>query len=174
MATQTEAPEIALVVAADEAGGIGDRGGLPWHLPGDLAFFKRVTMGCPLVMGRRTHESIGRALPGRANIVVTRQSGYTPFAGAWAAACLDGALAQAAESAPGAPVMVIGGAGLFAQALPRARRLYLTRVHARCPADTHLPAIAWDEWTETWRADHDADERNPVPYSFHVLERRPA
>mgnify|MGYP000565407040 CR=1 FL=1 len=174
MALQSDTPEIALVVAADEAGGIGYRGALPWNLPGDLAFFKRVTMGCPLVMGRRTHESIGRALPGRANIVVTAQPDYRAFAGARTAGSLDAALAVAREQAPGATVMVIGGSGVFAQALPRARRLYLTRVHASYPADTHLPAIAWEDWTETWCEAHDADARNPVPYSFHVLERRGA
>ncbi len=174
MAAQPDMPEIALVVAADEAGGIGHRGALPWHLPGDLAFFKRVTLGCPLVMGRRTHESIGRPLPGRANIVVTGCPDYRPFAGARTAGSLDAALALAGEQAPGDTVMVIGGSAVFAQALPRARRLYFTRVHATYPADTHLPAIRWADWTETWREAHDADDRNPVPYSFHVLERRGA
>lgn len=174
MAAESEDPEIALVVAADEAGGIGYGGDLPWRLPGDLALFKRITMGCPLVMGRRTHESIGRALPGRTNIVVTARPDYRPHAGARTARSLDAALAAAREAAPDRTIMVIGGSGIFAQALPRARRLYLTRVHATYPADTHLPEIAWGDWAETRREDHGADDRNPVPYSVHVLERRGA
>jgi dihydrofolate reductase len=174
MADRTPDADIALVVAADEAGGIGVDGRLPWHLPGDLKFFKQVTTGHPVVMGRATHESIGRALPGRTNIVVTRQAGYQPFAGAQVAGSLDEAMTQAADAPGGEAIMVIGGAGIFRDALPLANRLYLTRVHATYPADTYLPAIAWADWRETWRADQPADDRNPVPYSFIVYARQPA
>lgn len=164
------APPVALVVAADAAGGIGRDGGLPWHLPGDLAFFKRVTMGRPLVMGRKTHDSIGRALPGRRNLVVTRDPAYRPFDGAETAASLDAALDAARADGPDA-VMVIGGAEIFAAALPMAQRLYLTRVHATTDCDTFLPQIDWSHWRETWREDHPADARNPYAYSFLLLER---
>jgi dihydrofolate reductase len=165
---------VALVVAADEADGIGRDGRLPWHLPGDLAFFKRVTMGCPLVMGRKTHESIGRALPGRRNIVVTRDRDYRPCTGAETAGSLEDALELARSGGPEAvpeAVMVIGGAEIFAAALPQARRLYLTRVHATVACDTFLPAIDWSQWRETWRETHPADARNPYAYSFLLLER---
>lgn len=172
MPTASANPSIALVVAADEAGGIGHAGGLPWHLPGDLKFFRRVTTGHPVVMGRKTHETIGRALPDRTNIVITRRPAYAPYAGAATAPCLDDALAVAADAPGGETVMVIGGEGVFRDALPKADRLYLTRVHARYPADTYLPEIAWDDWIETWRADNPADARNPVPYSFLIYDRR--
>jgi len=171
MADRTPDADIAVVVAADEAGGIGVDGHLPWHLPGDLKFFKQVTTGHPVVMGRATHESIGRALPGRTNIVVTRRPDYVPYDGAEVAGSLDDALAKAARAPGGEAIMVIGGAGIFRDALPRATRLYLTRVHATYPADTYLPEIAWTDWRETWRADQPADARDPVPYSFIVCTR---
>jgi dihydrofolate reductase len=161
---------VALVVAADRAGGIGRDGGLPWHLPNDLAFFKRVTLGHPLVMGRKTHESIGRALPGRRNIVVTRDPDYRPFAGTEKAESLEDALDLARADQPAA-VMVIGGAEIFAAALGQAQRLYLTRVHATVDCDTFLPEIDWSQWREVRREDHAGDERNPYPYSFLLLER---
>jgi len=169
-AGQGTGPRITLVVAADEAGGIGKDGGLPWRLPGDLAFFKRVTMGHPLIMGRKTHESIGRSLPGRRNVVVTRDPGYRPFGDAATAASLDAALALAAQADP-AEAMVIGGAEIFRQALPMAERIYLTRVHATFDADTHLPALDLGTWAERWREDHAADARNPHAYSFLLLQR---
>jgi dihydrofolate reductase len=164
-------PEIALVVAADAEGGIGRDGGLPWRLPADLRFFKRVTMGRPLVMGRKTHESIGRSLPGRLNVVVTRDPGYRPYPGAVTAATLDAALARAAQAAAGGPVMVIGGTEIFRAALGRADRIYLTRVHGRFDADTVLPPLDPAQWREVRREDHAADAENPHPYSFCELVR---
>lgn len=172
-ATRTP-PRITLVVAADEAGGIGKAGGLPWHLPADLRFFKRVTQGHPVVMGRKTHESIGRALPGRHNVVISHDPDCRTAAGCLVAESLEAALDIAAREPGGTEVMVIGGAAIFAQALPRAERIYLTRVHARLPADTFLPAIDWDDWEEVWREDHPADAANPYAYSFILLERRRA
>lgn len=163
-------PRVTLVVAADAAGGIGKDGDLPWRLPEDLKFFKRVTMGHPLVMGRKTHDSIGRSLPGRLNVVVTRQAGYQPHAGAVVAASLEDALAKAANADP-EEVMVIGGAEIFRLALPLADRIYLTRVHATFDADTFLPGVDPARWHESWREDHAADARNPHAYSFILLER---
>lgn len=165
-------PRLTLVVAADEGGGIGLAGGLPWRLPGDLKFFRKVTMGHPLVMGRRTHESIGRALPGRANIVISRDPAYRPAEGCRRAGSLDEAVEMAAREPGGEEIMVIGGAEIFRQALPRADRLYLTRVHARLPADTFLPEIDESDWRECWREDHAADARNDHAYSFILLARR--
>lgn len=164
-------PEIILVVAADAEGGIGRGGGLPWRLPADLRFFKRVTMGRPLVMGRKTHESIGRSLSGRLNIVVTRDPDYRPYPGAVAAPGVDVALARAAEAADGGPVMVIGGSEIFRAALGRAARIYLTRVHGRFGSDTVLPPLDPAQWREVWREDHAADAENPHPYSFCELVR---
>ena len=163
-------PRMTLVVAADEAGGIGQNGDLPWRLPDDLKWFKRVTMGYPLVMGRKTHESIGRSLPGRLNVVITRQDGYTPFAGAEVVGSLETALDRAAAD-NAREVMVIGGAEIFRNALPMADRVLLTRVHDTFPADTFLDDLAPETWRETWREDHAADARNPHAYSFIELLR---
>jgi dihydrofolate reductase len=160
---------VSIVVAADEDGGIGLAGGLPWHLPGDLRQFKRLTFGKPVIMGRRTHESIGRPLPGRHNIVVSRQPGLA-LEGCTVVESLQAALA-AAGAVPEA--CVIGGAQLYRDALPIADLVHLTRVHARVAADTFLPEIDPAEWREVAREDHPADERHAIPYSFLTLERTP-
>ena len=170
-ANTAPADGLTLVVAADKRDGIGHRGGLPWHLPNDLRFFKRVTNGHPLIMGRKTHESIGRALPGRPNIVISRDPHYTPFEGALCAGSLDAALGAAHEALPNSPVMVIGGEQIFRLALPWAARLYLTRIHGEYPADTLLPAIDWEHWREIWREDQPTDEKNEVAHSFILYER---
>jgi dihydrofolate reductase len=124
--------ELTLIVAAAENDVIGRDGDLPWHLPADLRHFKRVTMGKPILMGRRTHESIGRALPGRVNIVITRQPDYRA-AGCRIAHSLDEALRLAATDGA-AEALVIGGAALYAEALPHADRILMTRIHATGPA----------------------------------------
>jgi dihydrofolate reductase len=158
---------LSVVVAADERGGIGRAGGLPWHLPEDLKRFKALTMGKPIVMGRRTWDSIGRPLPGRRSIVVSRQSGL-----AIAGAEVVGSLEQALDAAAGAPeVCVIGGAGLYRLALPRADVVHLTRVHAAVDADTFLPPLEPSEWEEVSREPHPADARHAHPYSFVTLRR---
>jgi dihydrofolate reductase len=128
--------------------GIGLRGGLPWHLPEDLKRFKALTMGHAIIMGRATHESIGRALPGRRNIVVTRNPGAT-FAGCDVANSLEAGVALARSSDP--MPMIIGGAQLYAEALPRVTRLFLTEVAGAVAADTFFPEISRDEWREVSR-----------------------
>jgi dihydrofolate reductase len=163
-------PRMTLVVAADQAGGIGLDGDLPWRLPDDLKWFKRVTMGYPLVMGRKTHDSIGRSLPGRLNVVITRQNGYVPYDGAEVVGSLDAALNRAAAD-NAREVMVIGGAEIFRSALPMADRVLLTRVHDTFQADTFLADFDPKTWRETWREDHSPDERNPHAYSFIELVR---
>lgn len=158
---------ITIVVAADEEGGIGLAGGLPWHLPADLRRFKALTMGKPIVMGRRTWDSIGRPLPGRHSIVVSRDRGLS-IAGATVVHSLAAAI-HAADGA--AEACVIGGAEIFVQALPAARRIELTRVHARVAADTFFPALDPAAWRESFRERHPADATHVHAFSFVTLER---
>ena len=158
---------ISLIVAMDRRGVIGMDGALPWRLSGDLRNFKAITMGKPIIMGRKTHESIGRPLPGRQNIVLTRQKGYT------AQGCdvrhdVEDALAACAGAEE---VMVMGGAALYEQFLPRAGRIYLTRVQAEVDGDTHFPQFDESVWNEVERQDSQADADNEYPYSFLVLEK---
>jgi len=163
----------AVVVAAAENGVIGRDNALPWHLPEDLRYFKRVTMGKPIVMGRRTFESIGRPLPGRTNIVITRNRDFRAE-GVRVVNSLDEALdlAEAVAHNDGVDeLMVIGGAAIYAEALPRADLLYLTEVHAEVAGDTYLPAIDKAQWRETRRERIAAEPPNPYDYSFVVLER---
>jgi dihydrofolate reductase len=160
--------ELALIVAADRRGVIGRAGGLPWHLPNDLKRFKSLTTGKPIVMGRRTWDSIGKPLAGRHSIVITRQPALI-IAGATVVRSLDEAL-RAAGPAP--EVCVIGGAEIFRLALPRATRIELTVVEAVVPGDTVLPALAEAEWIESDRQPHPADERHAYPYTFVTLRRR--
>lgn len=159
---------LSVLVAADERGGIGHAGGLPWHLPEDLKRFKALTMGKPIVMGRRTWDSIGRPLPGRRSIVVSRQAGLA-IEGAEVVGSLEEAL-RAASDAP--ELCVIGGAELYRLALPLAGLVHLTRVHATVEADTFLPSLEPLDWEEVSSERHAADERHAYPYSFVTLRRR--
>lgn len=162
--------QLTLVVAAAENDVIGRDGDLPWHLPADLAHFKKVTLGKPIVMGRRTWESIGRPLPGRTNIVVTRNPTY-----AAEGAVVVSSLGEAADHARGlgaSELMVIGGAGLYAAALPLAERILLTRVHASVAGDTEMPPIDSSEWEILAAERRPADAGNPHDLSFVELVRR--
>jgi len=158
---------ISLIVAASSNNVIGSQGALPWRLAADLRRFKALTMGKPIVMGRRTFESIGRPLPGRQNIVITRRSGYV------AQGCDVVASPQAAIEAAGAAaeIMIIGGSQVYAAFLPGADRIYLTRVEADLPGDTRLPDLVTSEWTETAREPRAADADNDYDTTFLVLER---
>jgi dihydrofolate reductase len=140
-------PRITLIVARARNGVIGRAGTLPWRLPEDLAFFKRTTMGHPIVMGRRTWESIGRPLPGRRNVVVSRQAGFVA-AGAEVVPGFDEALRLCAGNPE---LFVIGGAQLYAEALPRAGRLIVTEIDADFDGDTHWPAPDPAQWREAAR-----------------------
>jgi len=159
---------VSVIVATDERGGIGLRGSLPWHLPEDLRRFKALTMGRPIIMGRRTYDSIGRPLPGRQNIVISRQAGRA-IAGCTVVDSLEAALASAGMAPE---VFVIGGADVYRLAIPRAQTLYLTYVHAVVGADTFLPGFDPAEWREVAREDHPADERHAHAYSFVTFRRR--
>ena len=157
---------LSLIVAVANNGVIGHNGDLPWRIPGDMKFFKATTIGKPIVMGRKTWESLGRALPGRENIVVTRRAGFDA-PGASVVESLDAALAQVPDADE---VMVIGGAEIYALALPHVARIYLTKVHATPDGDTHFPDLQAADWRELGREDH-APEGDTPGYSFVTLER---
>ena len=159
---------ISIIVAMAANGVIGRDNGLPWHLPADLQHFKRITMGKPILMGRRTWESIGRPLPGRTSIVITRDAAYTA-PGCVVVHSVEAALQAAADCADEA--MVIGGAEFYRQVLPRADTLYLTRIHADFEGDTWFPELDEAEWREVERRDCEPDEKNPYRYSFIRLDR---
>jgi dihydrofolate reductase len=149
---------LVLVVAVAENGVIGQGGRLPWRLKSELAHFRRVTMGKPIVMGRRTYLSIGRPLPGRTNIVVSSDRGFAA-PGVVAAPSLEAALTLARADAlrrNAAEIAIVGGAGLYAQTLALADRLVVTRVHLRPEGDTKFPSIDPDVWRETERSEHPA------------------
>jgi dihydrofolate reductase len=164
---------LALIAAVADNGVIGRNNALPWHLPGDLQYFKRATMGKPIVMGRRTYESIGRPLPGRVNIVISRQAGLH-IDGVQVVADLPAALELAAAVALKDAVdefVVIGGAQIYALAMPMAQRLYLTEVHADVAGDAFFPAWDRGQWREQQRERHPASAANPYDFSFVVYER---
>jgi dihydrofolate reductase len=158
---------IALIAALDRNGLIGRDNALPWQLPADLQHFKRTTMGKPILMGRKTWESLGRPLPGRHNIVLTRDPAYRAE-GATVVDSIDAALAAAGDAEE---VMVIGGSAFYRAMLPQATRLYLTRIDAEFEGDAWFPEIDARDWQETARESHAPDERNPHPYAFVTLER---
>lgn len=159
---------LSIIVAMDEAGVIGRGGSLPWHLPDDLRRFKATTMGHVLIMGRRTLDSIGRALPGRRSIVLTRNSIFRPPTGVEVARDLDAALALAADAAR---VFVIGGATVYREAFPRTQELLVTRVHARVEGDVRFPAVEWEAWVLVDEESHPADARHPFAFSFQRFVR---
>ena len=145
---------------------IGRDGDLPWRIPADLKFFKNTTTGHPIVMGRKTHQSIGRSLPGRRNIVVTRDPDFSGDD-----IVVVGDLETALEAAGDADeVMVIGGAQIYELALPRADRIYLTEVHIAADGDVCFPELDGTVWRETARVDHPAEGETPA-FSFVTLER---
>lgn|SRR5215831_539985 len=158
---------IALVVAASENNLIGQGNALPWRLPADMKRFKELTMGKPIVMGRKTYESIGRPLPGRANIVISRTTGLA-IPGCTVYGSLDAAFA-ALHAAP--EICVIGGAEIYRSALPFVDVIYLTRVHTTLGGDVYLPPLPMNEWRETHRERHAADERHLHAFSFITLQR---
>ena len=159
---------ISITVAMDKKGVIGLEGDLPWHLSADLKRFKAMTMGKPLIMGRKTHESIGRPLPGRKNIILT-QSQEFKAEGCTVVHSLEEALLAAGEVDE---VMIMGGSGIYDQSLDRANRLYITEVHADVRGDVYFPEFDIGEWVEIEREDHSADDKNDFDYSFVVMERK--
>lgn len=158
---------ISLIAALATDRVIGMENAMPWHLPGDLAWFKRNTLNKPVIMGRKTFESIGRPLPGRLNIVISSKPGE--HEGVTWVTSVDAALAAAAGAEE---VMVMGGGRVYEQFLPKANRLYLTHIDAEVEGDTHFPDYEPDDWESTFSEFHDADEQNSHGYCFEILDRR--
>ena len=173
-ASRQSDPEIVFVVAVAENYAIGRDNAMPWHLGSDLQRFKEMTLNRPVVMGRKTFLSIGRPLPGRTNIVVTRDADFRA-AGIVVARSLEAAHDIAVGDAlrrSVTEIMVIGGADIFAQWLPRADRLEITEVHGRPEADTFLAPVDPDQWTATARMRHDRTGRDTADFSYVTYRRR--
>ncbi|MFM5553452.1 type 3 dihydrofolate reductase [Aeromonas veronii] len=162
--------KISMIAAMAHDRVIGKDNQMPWHLPADLAHFKRVTLGKPVLMGRKTFESIGRPLPGRRNLVISRNPGYQAE-GIEVVGSVEAALALLAGSSV-EELMVIGGGHLYAEMLPSADCLYLTRIDLAVEGDTRFPAFDDGQWQRVDCESHPADEKNPHPYSFETWLRR--
>ncbi len=172
-AVAPDSVNIALMVAMAENHCIGVNNALPWHLPEDLKHFKRTTLGKPVVMGRKTFESIGRPLPGRANIVISRNAQWQ-HEGVMVAKTLEEGLAQAVQQAAHSgvnEVVIIGGAQIYNEALGVVDRLYITRVHTEIAGDAFFPDMTWEEWQKEKSEHFCADDHNPYNYSFEVWAR---
>jgi dihydrofolate reductase len=162
--------KISMIAAMAHDRVIGKDNQMPWHLPADLAHFKRVTLGKPVLMGRKTFESIGRPLPGRRNLVISRNPDYQAE-GIEVVGSVEAALALLAGSSV-EELMVIGGGHLYAEMLPIADCLYLTRIDLAVEGDTRFPAFDDGQWQRVDCESHPADEKNPHPYSFETWQRR--
>lgn len=158
---------ISAIVAMAENRVIGRNNALPWRLPADLRHFKELTLGKPVLMGRKTHESIGRVLPGRRNIITTRNTTFE-VPDALVVHSIEAALQTLSESDE---LMLIGGAELYRELLPRVQRIYMTVVHAEIEGDSYFPELKPAEWRQVNSEDHPADKDNAYPYSFVIWER---
>ncbi len=158
---------ISIIVAAAANNVIGVAGGLPWHLPEDLKRFKEVTMGKPMIMGRATYDSIGRALPGRTSIVVTRQAGFEAE-GCIVVDSIDAAIEAAGDVEE---IMVIGGGEIYRQVLPHADRIYMTRLQAELEGDTRFPELDMDEWEVTSVEEFPAGDEREFGFDVETLDR---
>lgn len=158
---------ISLIAALTGGGVIGQNGVVPWRLPADLGYFKQVTMGKPVIMGRKTYRSIGRPLPGRDNIVLTRD----PTFQAEGCQIVHTVVEALAVAGSGREIMVIGGAEIYAVFLPLADRLYLTVIAAEIEGDTFFPAYPAGEWQTISDIAHPADDKHLYPFRFVILER---
>ena len=159
---------LSIIVAMTRSGVIGRGGGLPWRLSSDLARFKRLTMGHHIVMGRKTYESLGRPLPGRTAVIITRQRDYLPEFGGLIAAGLEEALRLCEHDHE---PFVIGGGEVFGEALSRAERLYVTWVEAELEGDTYFPVWNPDEWRVTHTERHSADAKNEYDTTYCIYDR---
>lgn len=161
---------ISLLVAADENNVIGKDNTLPWHLPNDLKYFKNVTWGMPIVMGRKTYDSIGKPLPGRHNIVLTHNQSWQA-AGVDVVHSVEEAVNTATKNAI-KEIFIIGGAEVFKTLLPKANKLYLTRIHHQFEGDVYLPQWQNEDWQLVSEKFCDADEKNKYPHTFQVWEKQ--
>jgi dihydrofolate reductase len=158
----------SLIVAIAENNVIGNQNKLIWHLPADLKFFRTITMGHPIVMGRKTFESIGKALPGRRNIVISRDKNFS-FTGVEVFNDVQSVTQLFSREEE---VMIIGGAEIYRMFLPHCNRMYLTRVHQEFEGDTFFPPLDLNEWTLESEDFHTRDEKNPFDYSFLIYDRK--
>ena len=161
-------PKLTIIVAVAENGVIGSGNQLPWRLPDDLKRFKALSLGKPMIMGRKTYDSIGRPLPGRLNIVVSRR-GDLQIPGCTVVTSLTEAIAAAGAVDE---IVIIGGADIYRQVLPRVQTIHLTRVHATVPGDVHFPELAANEWRELATEYHPADERHAHAFTFTTFESK--
>jgi len=164
--------KISMIAAMAHQRVIGKNNKIPWHLPADLAFFKKITIGNPILMGRKTYDSIGRALPERLNIVISRNPNLK-IAGCEVVHSLAQAVKLANEkSLNSKELFITGGSNLYTSFLPQANRLYLTLIDAQLEGDTFFPDYSQYQWQEVKRIDHQPDEKNNYPYSFVILDRK--
>ena len=161
---------ISLIVAASENNAIGKNNQLLWHLPNDLKFFKNKTWGMVVIMGRKTFEAVNKALPGRVNIVITKQENWKAE-NVWVAKDLDDALKQAATTNC-KEIFIIGGGEIYQQGIAIANKIYMTRVHADLSGDTFFPAIDENKWQLTENLDFSIDEKHVYPYSFQTWKKK--
>ena len=161
--------QISIIVALSENNVIGSENSLPWKLSADLKRLKSITMGHHLIMGRRTWESLGRALPGRTNVVITSQKDFKAE-DAEVVHSLDEALKI---SSGDDEVFIFGGGKIFKEAMPLVKKIYMTRVHANIKGDTYFPTLNMNEWNESVRENFNADEKNQFDYSFITLIKKP-
>jgi dihydrofolate reductase len=161
---------LSLLVAADEHNVIGKNNQLPWHLPNDLKYFKNLTWGLPIVMGRKTFESIGKPLPGRKNIVITRNKDYQAD-GVEVVHQIENAI-EVARQAGAREVFVIGGAEIFNSVFGKTDRIYLTRIHHRFEGDVFFPEVNESTWRLVKQHENQPDEKNKYAYTFQVWERK--
>jgi dihydrofolate reductase len=158
---------VSLVLAASRNDVIGKDNALPWHLPADLRFFKKTTLGHPVIMGRRTFDSVGKPLPGRLNVVITRSDAYAPE-GVVVVGSVDEALDRDYDCDE---IFVVGGSEIYRQSMKRADRIYLTRIDEDFEGDTFAPKIDPAQWHLVSREEHEPDEKNRYRYAFEVWER---
>lgn len=158
---------VTIVVAISENNAIGKNNQLLWYLPADLKHFKNITTGHTVIMGRKTYDSVGKPLPNRRNIIITRRD--ITIEGCQVARSIEEALALSNSEQE---VFIVGGAEIYKQSIHLTDRIYLTIVHQKFDADSFFPEINYDQWRETEREDHQPDEKNNLPYSFITLVRR--
>ena len=164
---------LSVIVAMAHNRVIGLNNQMPWHLPADLAWFKKNTLNKPVIMGRKTFESIGRPLPNRHNIVISRQieSIDNKISNVSWVKSIDEAISLAQEQQPD-EVFIIGGGNIYQQVLPLIERLYLTHIDAELQGDTYFPDYLPEQWQVIYQEDHQADEKNSYPYQFKILQRK--
>ena len=161
---------LSMIVAVSENGGIGKQGEIPWRLSADLKLFKQRTMGHHLILGRKTYESIGRPLPGRKMVVISRQPDYQAE-DCQVVSSLDAAI-NLAEGAGESEAFIGGGGEIYKLAMPKADRIYLTRVHTEVESDTFFPELDWKDWEALDVFDHPADGENEFAFTVLILERK--